>query len=105
VKPPRFHPEAEAEYDEAIGRYADIDDDLGRKFQDRTEAVVGAVCQHPGRYALDEDSGCRQAVLKKFPYSLFYIEFDECVWIVAVAHHKRRPGYWIDRLKDLSLPA
>jgi len=38
-------------------------------------------------------------VLRKFPYSMFYIVEREVVVIVAVAHHKRRPGYWILRLR------
>jgi len=37
-------------------------------------------------------------VLRQFPYSLFFIIENDTVVIVAVAHHKRRPGYWLPRL-------
>jgi hypothetical protein len=37
-------------------------------------------------------------VLAKFPYSVIYKEKDEVILIVAVAHAKRRPGYWRGRI-------
>ncbi|MBA3346286.1 MAG: type II toxin-antitoxin system RelE/ParE family toxin [Gemmatimonadales bacterium] len=35
--------------------------------------------------------------LRRFPYSLLYrIETDR-IYVLAVMHHRRRPGYWTDR--------
>jgi len=42
--------------------------------------------------------GARRHFGHKFPYALIYIERPEFVLIVAVAHFKRRPGYWRERL-------
>jgi toxin ParE1/3/4 len=40
----------------------------------------------------------RRFRLRKFKYNVVYVfEADE-ILIVAVAHHRRRPGYWLDRL-------
>jgi len=38
-------------------------------------------------------------VVRRYPYSIFYLIEDEVVEIVAVAHHKQRPGYWLGRLR------
>lgn len=41
--------------------------------------------------------GMRMLTLHDFPYSLIYrIQRDE-IRIIAVAHHSRRPGYWVGR--------
>ena len=42
--------------------------------------------------------GTRRYLLPKFPYSLIYFVEDEVVNVVAVAHHRRRPGYWAKRV-------
>jgi hypothetical protein len=39
----------------------------------------------------------RRRVLHKYPYSMFYVLEDGAIVIVAIAHHKRRPGYWLPR--------
>jgi hypothetical protein len=34
---------------------------------------------------------------KKFPYLLIYKVKEDCIFILAVAHGKRKPGYWESR--------
>ena len=36
----------------------------------------------------------RHYVVRRFPYIIFYVELEEAIWIVAVAHGRRRPDYW-----------
>jgi hypothetical protein len=43
----------------------------------------------------------RRALLERFPYSVIFLERGEHVHVIAVAHHKRRPGYWSHRLRGL----
>lgn len=40
----------------------------------------------------------RRRVLKKWPYSIIYSVDARSVFVVAVAHDKRKPGYWLARL-------
>ncbi len=41
--------------------------------------------------------GMRILSLHDFPYSLIYrIQGDE-IRVIAIAHHSRRPGYWVGR--------
>jgi toxin ParE1/3/4 len=42
--------------------------------------------------------GTRRLMMQRFPFSVVYLDDPELVIIVAVAHSKRKPGYWKDRL-------
>jgi toxin ParE1/3/4 len=44
--------------------------------------------------------GTRRFVLQHFPYSTVYLTL-EAGYIVAVAHHRRKPGYWRKRLRSI----
>ena len=45
------------------------------------------------------ERGTRRLVLLRLPYSLIYlVQADRCL-IVAVAHAKREPGYWRERMR------
>jgi plasmid stabilization system protein ParE len=41
----------------------------------------------------------RRRVLGSSPFSVIYLEKEETILIVAIAHAKRREGYWTKRLK------
>jgi hypothetical protein len=44
--------------------------------------------------------GTRRFILHRSPYSTVYVTL-ESGYVVAVAHFKRKPGYWRRRLKDI----
>lgn len=39
----------------------------------------------------------------RFPYSVIYVETDERIQVVAVAHVRKAPDYWHRRLQRLGL--
>jgi len=39
--------------------------------------------------------------MRRFPFSIVYYVADDTIRIVAVAHAKRRPGYWRTRVRDM----
>lgn len=41
----------------------------------------------------------KRILLSRFPYAVVYIEVDNLVRVIAVAHFRRRPGYWKPRLR------
>jgi toxin ParE1/3/4 len=67
---------------------------LAAEFLEELSAAVNRVRENPQAYA-DEDGG-RRAPLHRFPYSVVYIDFEDHIWIAAVAHHHRKP-YWARR--------
>ena len=97
MKPHVFHPEAGEEYSEAVQYYAAITPELGSRFHDEIDRLIREVCRQPDRF-FRLGPLARRALARKFPYSVVYLDEPERVWIVAVAHAKRRPGYWRERL-------
>lgn len=41
--------------------------------------------------------GTRRYRLRGFPFALVYLDRPDTVIIIAVAHERRRPGYWRSR--------
>jgi plasmid stabilization system protein ParE len=44
------------------------------------------------------DADIRRVLVRRFPYHVVYIELPDRAQILAVAHHRRRPRYWIGRI-------
>jgi hypothetical protein len=47
---------------------------------------------------LEFDPPARRHFSVDFPYAIIYLNQPDRVWIVAVVHMKRKPGYWRGRL-------
>ena len=97
MKPHTFHPDAGEEYARAVEYYADIAPELGSRFHDEIERLIREVRRRPERFFRFSPQAQRPLAYK-FPYSLVYLDEPDRVWIVAVMHAKRRPGYWRERL-------
>jgi toxin ParE1/3/4 len=97
VKPLAIHAEAEAEVEQAIAYYEGQRPGLGGEFREDLEATLNRVRQRPGAPAPIDDQGTGKVRFRRFPYTIYYVELEESIWIAAVAHQKRRPGYWSKR--------
>ena len=42
--------------------------------------------------------GITRARLPRFPYAVIFMDLGTEIRVLAVAHAKRRPGYWLDRV-------
>ena len=91
-----FHPEASAEYREAYVWYTDHDPRAANRFEHEGESAVQCIVQEPHRWPRYDETH-RKLVLRRFPYLVIYREHGNRIWIVAVAHGHRRPGYWKKR--------
>jgi hypothetical protein len=47
---------------------------------------------------IDPELGVHRYVMRDFPYSIPYLVETDVVYIVAFAHQRRRPGYWVRRV-------
>ncbi|MBW4429691.1 MAG: type II toxin-antitoxin system RelE/ParE family toxin [Nostoc desertorum CM1-VF14] len=91
-----FHPEALAEYGEAVQYYAQQRTEVAQAFVNAVEDAVYRVREAPTRYAtIDED--IRRCMTDKFPYGILYIIEPDYILILAVMHCSREPRYWKDR--------
>jgi toxin ParE1/3/4 len=72
---------------------------LGEAFLAEVEAVVARIQEHPHIGAKYKSTAYRRCLLRRFPYLVFYLDMDDAIRIVAIAHGRRRPGYWMEREK------
>jgi len=66
---------------------------VAAEFRVFTSEVIRKIVQAPHRCP-SYLYGARRLVLHRFPFSIVYLDDPETVNIVAVAHAKRKPGYW-----------
>lgn len=66
------------------------------RFLDDVERAIELVGESP-RIGASAGRGFRKTILRRFPLSIIYVDRDEEIVIVAVAHHRRRPGFWRGR--------
>jgi len=88
--------EAETELWEAVGFYESRSAGLGLDFEKEVKTALEIIQQSPDRWPIHRD-GTRRYLIHRFPYFVVYVVHHDCVWIVAFAHCRRRPGYWSGR--------
>ncbi len=67
---------------------------LGLDFLIEVEQALEKIQQNPNLGAVYKITGLRRYVIQRFPFLIFYAELQEYIWVVAIAHGKRRPDYW-----------
>jgi toxin ParE1/3/4 len=93
-----LHPEAAAEHQRQIAYYEDKEPGLGRRYHAEFRTFVAAACEAPRRYRVVHPPAIRCLGFDVFPFDLIYREVGGSIQVLAVAHHRRQPNYWLDRL-------
>ncbi|WP_293371397.1 type II toxin-antitoxin system RelE/ParE family toxin [Nevskia sp.] len=93
----RLHPEAAAEHRDQIATYEREQKGLGRRYHREFLAAVALACEMPRRPRVIRPPDIRSVGLHVFRFSIVYREIDGVVQVLAVAHHRRRAGYWAER--------
>ena len=92
-----FHPLAEQELIDAAIYYEEENQGLGLEYLLEVEHAVSLLARYPNAGSVVRGF-VRRLILPRFPYSLLYRVVDEdLIRILAVAHRKRKPRYWVDR--------
>lgn len=92
-----YHPEAVTEATAAFYWYADRSEEVADRFWNELRDARRLVTAKPMTWSAYLH-GTRILQLDNFPYGLVYLERDDRVIGIAVAHLHRRPGYWKSRL-------
>ena len=92
----RFHPDAEAELNEAVDYYDGCEDGLGLEFGRVVYAAIQNICQYPLAWT-PLSANTRRCLLNRFPYGLVYQLKGDDIIIIAVMQLNRKPGYWRKR--------
>jgi plasmid stabilization system protein ParE len=91
-----FHPEALYEAQAAVEWYQERSVRAAEAFLNELESAIYRILDAPQRWPLYE-SGTRRLRLHRFPYFVVYREAAQTVQVLAIAHARRRPGYWRSR--------
>src|SRR5687767_10601752 len=99
----RIHAAAAQEVAEAAAWYEKERPGLGADFGHAIDAALDLLEQDivpltsaPG---VAGTRGIKRLLLRRFPYAVVVLERDTEIFVIAFAHHARRPGYWRDRLR------
>ena len=94
----RFLTLAQQEVDEAVAWFGERADGKGVDFLDELDRIVRLVKTYP--FAAPQiDLEIRRRLFARFPYSLIYGIDHNTIVVIAVAHSRRAPHYWVDRLQ------
>jgi plasmid stabilization system protein ParE len=91
------HESAEEELNAAAVFYESRETDLGKEFLEELSLCFRRIREHPFSYSLHFDE-YRRYLMGRFPYGVVYRVEGQQVLVFAVAHLRRRPGYWRDRV-------
>jgi plasmid stabilization system protein ParE len=97
MKPTQLHPEAKAEANAAFDRFWEQSHAVALKFDTELRAAYRVVQKTPSMCP-PYLRGTRRAILNRYPFSVVFRERLHDIQIIAVAHAKRRPGYWTKRI-------
>lgn len=94
--------EAKEELGESAHRYEEKRSGLGDEFVDAVERALTVIEKRPRQFTRlsvsNPEREIRRCVLKRFPYLIIFEILSEEILVVAIAHGKRKPNYWKDRL-------
>jgi plasmid stabilization system protein ParE len=98
----REHGEAHEELRASVHWYEDRRERWGDKFADAVESAIDSIVGSPTSWGFyrgirrTPQVYCRS--LAGFPYDIVYLVRGGEVYIVAYAHERRSPGYWVRRI-------
>ena len=93
----RIHPDAALEHKQQVAYYENEQPGLGKRYHEAFKIAVALACEMPRRPRVIHSPNIRSVSLEVFLFSVIYREVAGVVQILAVAHHRRQPGYWLSR--------
>jgi plasmid stabilization system protein ParE len=97
VTPLEYHPLADRESRAALRWYLRRSGQAARRFDAELDRAETEIAADPNRWPRGPHN-TRSFPLKRFPFQVIYRQRPSMIQILAVAHAKRRPGYWKRRL-------
>ena len=97
----RILEEASQEAIEAAAWYEHEQAGLGAEFFAAVDAAMDTIEENVTPLSpLPEDAGdtdAKRLIMERFPYDVVAVELPEETVVIAIAHHSRKPGYWLGR--------
>ena len=90
----RFLTIAQQEVDDAYHWFEERTEGTGVEFINELDRVVDLIKTFP-LAAPEIEPEIRRSLLARFPYALVYAVDDQTIIVIAMAHTRRNPRYWI----------
>lgn len=84
------------ELNEAIEYYNSKSDNLGFEFFEEIKSTLLLISKYPEIWS-PFTKNTRKAQIKRFPFNIIYTISADKIFIVAIAHQHRKPGFWKER--------
>jgi plasmid stabilization system protein ParE len=97
--PDEFHPLARAELRKEVQFYASRARGLARSLRDEMQTVLDLLADVP-LAGQEQRTGVRGLPMRRFPFTVFCRAEATRGYVLAVAHQRREPGYWLERLEE-----
>src|SRR6267142_4191496 len=98
----RFSSDADAELAEARQWYAHQREDLDLEFMDSVDEALTQVVRNPHLYPILYRN-LRRAVVRRFPFAVFYEVTAGEIHVLAVFHSRRDPEIWKSRVDSTDI--
>jgi plasmid stabilization system protein ParE len=89
--------QAHLDLEEAVSWYESRRPGLGLRLLDEFDYVMRRIAGAPLQFPAIH-SQVRRALLRRFPYSVYFVADDEQIEVIAVLHQHRHPDTWRNRL-------
>ena len=96
----KFHPEARKEIQHETRFYRQAGQRTGNRFIEATKKASEQLQDNPAMWPSMTER-LRGNILSQFPFTIIYAFNEDTIFIVAFAHHRKEPGYWRDRVKEI----
>ena len=91
-----FHPSAVDEAEGALEWYAARSPAAAKAYLHELDHALSQIAEAPHRWPRYSQD-VRRYQFRRFPFTLFYRATQDSVQVLAVAHQRRKPGYWRHR--------
>ncbi len=91
-----FHPEAIGELEAAVAWYSERSQNAARGLIVAVDLAIGSIIETPDRF-IKVDSRHQSCSVRRYPCQIVFRRERNHILVVAVAHSKRRVGFWRDR--------
>lgn len=94
-----LHEEANAELVQIATCYNREEPGLGFEFLEEFDESLQLPRGNP-KACPEVHNGVRRLTMRRFPYSIYYVEEPRRLRVLSVAHNRQKPGYWLGRIKE-----
>lgn len=91
--------EAEAELQDGYDWYEERAPGIGSRFLDQVQRLLDEIQAVPSRYPLVRRD-VRMALVRRFPYAIFYRVVNDSIVVYSVFHTSRNPDIWQERIDN-----